>query len=77
MSGTLKHVRGEASQITIRGSLIRRGIVSLINRFNVHGSGGGPHAYLIVASDMNSTTVNSDYLRGKPLPEVIVLRRLK
>lgn len=62
---------------TIRGSLIRRGIVPLINRLNPHGSGGGPHAFLIVAGDMNSTTHNSDYLPGKPLPEQIVLSHLK
>ena len=62
---------------TIRGSLIRRGIVPFINRFNVHGSGGGPHAFLIVAGDMNSTTHNSDYLPDKPLPQQIVLSHLK
>jgi hypothetical protein len=62
---------------TIRASLIRRLIGQLINRMNVHGVDLGPHAYLIVAGDMNSTTHNSDYLPGKPLPEEIVLSRLK
>jgi hypothetical protein len=62
---------------SIRASLIRRGIGSLINRLNVHGADLGPHAYLIVSGDMNSTTDNSDYRPGKPLPEEIVRRRLK
>ena len=66
---------------TIRASLIRRGIVPLINRLNVHGVDVGPHAYLIisrvVSSDMNFMTDNSNYFPGKPLPEEIVLRRLK
>lgn len=66
---------------TIRASLIRRGIVPLINRLNVHGVDVGPHAYLIVSRvvsrDMNSRTANSDYFPGKPLPEEIVLRRLE
>jgi hypothetical protein len=61
---------------TIRGSLIRR-VVPLINRLNVHGGSGGPHAFLIVAGDMNSTTHNSDYFPGQSLPEEIVLTRLK
>jgi hypothetical protein len=62
---------------TIRAPLIRRLIGQLVNRMNVHGVDTGPHAYLIVAGDMNSTTHNSDYLPGKPLPEEIVLSRLK
>ena len=66
---------------TIRASPIRRGIVPLINRLNVHGVDVGPHAYLIisrvVSSDMNFMTDNSNYFPGKPLPEEIVLRRLR
>ena len=62
---------------TIRASLLRRVIGPLINRLNVHGVDLGPHAYLIVAGDMNSTTHNSDYLPGKPLPQQIVLSRLR
>jgi len=65
------------SQRTIRASLLRRGLRPLINRLSVHGVDLGPHAYLIVSGDMNSTTDNSDYRPGKPLPEEIVLRRLK
>jgi len=65
----------------IRASPIRRGIVPLINRLNVHGGAGGPHAYLIISrvasSDMNFITANSNYFPGKPLPEEIVLRRLR
>jgi len=62
---------------TVRASLLRRGIGGFINRFNVHGVDVGPHAYLVVAGDMNSTTDNSDYVPGKPLPVEVVLRRLK
>jgi hypothetical protein len=62
---------------TIRASLIKRGGVPLLNRLNVHGVDRGPHGYLVVRSDMNSTTDNSDYLPGRPLPRQIVLRRLK
>jgi len=62
---------------TIRASFLRRVIGPLINRLNVHGVDLGPHAYLIVAGDMNSTTHNSDYFPGQPLPEEIVLARLK
>jgi hypothetical protein len=62
---------------TIRASLLRRVIGPLINRLNVHGVDLGPHAYLIVAGDMNSTTHNSDYLPGKPLPQQIVLSHLE
>lgn len=62
---------------TIRASLLRRGLGPLINRSSVHGVDLGPHAYLIVSADMNSTTDNSDYRPGKRLPEEIVRRRLK
>lgn len=62
---------------TIRASLIRRVAGQLINRMNVHGVDLGAHAYLIVAGDMNSTTHNSDYFPGQPLPQEIILTRLK
>jgi hypothetical protein len=62
---------------TIRASLLRRGLGSLINRLNAHGVDLGPHAYLIISGDMNSTTDNSDYRPGKPLPDEIVRRQLK
>lgn len=44
--------------------------------FNPPSQQGDP-AYLIVAGDMNSTTHNSNYFPGQPLPGEIVLSRLK
>lgn len=62
---------------TVRGSLLRRVFESLRNRLDLHGTDSGPHSYLIVSGDMNSTTDNSDYRPGKPLPQEIVRRPLR